>query len=75
MLLFPYYRHAGPDDSYARTEAVMEKRRMASGELEDLQAERDKLQSELDQFNDSNLGVEQKISALKTKLNDINTHH
>jgi len=73
MLLFPYYRHAGPDDSYARTQDVMEQRRLASAELEDLQAERDKLQSELDQFNDSNLGVEQKISALKTQLRDINT--
>jgi len=73
MLLFPYYRHAGPDDSFARTEAVMEKRRLALGDLEDLQSERDKLQSELDQFNDSNLGVEQKISELKKKINDLNT--
>ena len=73
MLLFPYYRHAGPDDSFARTEAVMEKRRLALGDLEDLQSESDKLQSELDQFNDSNLGVEQKISELKKKINDLNT--
>jgi hypothetical protein len=73
MLLFPYYRHAGPDDSFARTQDIMEKRRLASGQLESLQAERDKLQSELQQMSNSNQGVEQQISRLKTQLNDINS--
>ena len=72
MLLFPYYRHAGPDDSFARTQDIMEKRRLATGQLEQLQTERDKLQSELDQFNDSNEGTEAQISRLRTQLNDIN---
>ena len=35
MLLFPYYRHAGPDESFSMTQAVMEKRRLASDELVD----------------------------------------
>ncbi len=73
MLLFPYYRHAGPDDSFARTQEIMEKRRQASGELEKLQAERDKLQSELVQLVNSNQGVEQRISQLRKKLQDIST--
>jgi hypothetical protein len=73
MLLFPYYRHAGPDDSFARTQDIMEKRRLASGQLDDLQIERDKLLSELAILNSSNQGVEQQISRLKTQLNDINS--
>lgn len=72
MLLFPYYRHAGPDDSFARTQDIMEQRRLASGQLEDLQAERDKLQSELEQLTESNQGVEEQISRLRKQLKDIN---
>ena len=71
MLLFPYYRHAGPDDSFARTQDVMEKRRLASGQLEDLQTLRDKLQSELDQLTNSNQGKEKQISRLRNQLMDI----
>ncbi len=56
MLLFPYYRHAGPDDSFDRTQQVMEKRRLASAELQDLRARQDELQSELDQLTETNLG-------------------
>jgi len=72
MLLFPYYRHAGPDDSFARTQDIMEQRRLASGQLDDLQSERDKLMSELETLNSSNQGLEQQISRLKTQLNDVN---
>lgn len=72
MLLFPYYRHAGPDDSYARTQDIMEKRRLASGELEDLKARQDELKSELDELTESNQGREQQISRLRKQLMDIN---
>ncbi|MBT8071577.1 MAG: hypothetical protein KJO80_14180, partial [Gammaproteobacteria bacterium] len=72
MLLFPYYRHAGPDDSFARTQNVMEKRRLASGQLENLQVLQDKLQSELDQLTNSNQGKEKQISRLRKQLLDIN---
>ena len=72
MLLFPYYRHAGPDDSYARTQDIMEKRRLASGQLEDLKAKQQDLQSELDELTESNEGREQQISRLRKQLMDIN---
>lgn len=71
MLLFPYYRHAGPDDSFARTQDVMEKRRLASGQLENLQVLQDKLQSELDQLTNSNQGKEKQVSRLRKQLMDI----
>ena len=71
MLLFPYYRHAGPDDSFARTQDVMEKRRLASGQLENLQVLQDKLQSELDQLTNSNEGKEKQVSRLRKQLMDI----
>lgn len=51
----------------------MEKRWLASGQLEDLQAVRQKLQSELERMNDSNQGVEQRISRLRQQLQDINS--
>jgi hypothetical protein len=70
MLLFPYYRHAGPDDSFARTQDIMEKRRLASGQLEDLKARQQQLQSELDQLTQSNEGSEQQISRLRKQMMD-----
>lgn len=72
MLLFPYYRHAGPDEAFSKTQDIMEKRRLASGQLDDLQIEQDKLLSQLDKLTQSNQGVAQDISRLKTRLNDIN---
>lgn len=71
MLLFPYYRHAGPDDSYARTQAVMEKRRLASAELDETKSRQDRLQSELDELTESNQGKEEQISRLRKELMDI----
>ena len=71
MLLFPYYRHAGPDDSFSRTQDIMEKRRLASGELEDLKSTRDEMHSELDELTKSNQGREQQISRLRKELMDI----
>ncbi len=72
MLLFPYYQNAGPEDAFSRTQDIMEERRLASGQLQELQAQRDKLQSELAQFNESNLGIEQRLSRLRKQLQDIN---
>jgi hypothetical protein len=71
MLLFPYYRHAGPDDSFARIQDIMEKRRLASGELEDMKARQEELQSKLDELTESNQGREQQISRLRKELMDI----
>jgi len=72
MLLFPYYRHAGPDDSYARTQAVMEKRRLSAGQLEDLKTRQEQMQSELDQLSEANMGQQEQISRLRKELMDIN---
>lgn len=72
MLLFPYYRHAGPDDSFSRTQDIMEKRRLASAQLQDLQARQDDLQSELDELTQSNEGREEQISRLRKQLLDVN---
>ena len=49
----------------------MEKRRLASGQLEDLKALKDQLQSELDQLTESNQGKEKQISRLRKQLMDI----
>jgi len=71
MLLFPYYRHAGPDDSFARTQDIMEKRRLASGQLEELKSRQQELQSDLEQLTESNQGREQQISRLRKELMDV----
>lgn len=71
MLLFPYYRHAGPDDSFARTQDIMEKRRLASGQLEEIKTRQQELQSELEQVTESNQGREQQISRLRKELMDV----
>ncbi len=72
MLLFPYYRHAGPDDSFARTQDVVERRRLAAVDLVDLKARQEQLQSELEQLSRANMGREQQISRLRKELMDIN---
>ncbi len=73
MLLFPYYRHAGPDDAFARTEAIMQKRSLTAGQLKELQVDQDKLQIELQQLDDTNQGLETHISRLKQDLTDSKT--
>jgi len=72
MLLFPYYRHAGPDDSFARIQAVMEKRQLSAGQLEDMKTRQEQLQSELDQLSEANMGQQEQISRLRKELLDIN---
>ena len=65
MLLFPYYRHAGPDDSYDRTRHVMEQRRLVSAELDTLQARQDRLQQELDEAQQDNDTSEAQLDSLR----------
>jgi hypothetical protein len=72
MLLFPYYRHGGPDDSFARTQDIMEQRSLAAAQLEALKRQQEILQRELEQLNNSNLRREQQISILRKELLDIN---
>ena len=39
MILFPYYRNAGDDDAFSRTQEIQDLRRLASGEIADLLAD------------------------------------
>ncbi len=70
MLLFPYYQHADPDEAFAKTRDVMQKRSLASGQLEERLAEKEQLQRELLDANVSNQGVETRIARLKKQLAD-----
>ena len=49
----------------------MEKRRLASGELEKLKTQQEELQSKLDELNRVNQGRQQQISRLRKELMDI----
>jgi len=71
MLLFPYYRHAGPDDAFARTQQVTEKRRLAAMQVEDLEARRLALLAELEQIRQTNQSREEQISRLNEELREI----
>jgi len=50
----------------------MEKRRLASGQLEDLKAKQQELQNELEELTQTNQGREAQISQLRKQLMDIN---
>ncbi len=73
MLLFPYYRNAGDDDAWSQTHDLMEQRRLAAGELEALLADQTRSSSELEQLNEANLGIEQRIARLRKMVADIKT--
>jgi hypothetical protein len=70
MILFPYYRNAGSDQAYSRTEDIMEQRRLAAGEIENLLAMQIQSQSELDEANEANRGIERSLSRLREQLAD-----
>ena len=42
MILFPYYRNAGSDDAFSRTQEIQEMRRLASGEIAEMLAEQER---------------------------------
>jgi hypothetical protein len=73
MLLFPYYRNAGDDDAYSKTEDLMQQRRLAMGKIASLLADNEVSQSELKELDLINEGVEAQISRLMTQLNDLKT--
>jgi hypothetical protein len=73
MLLFPYYRNAGSADSWSEELDIMQQRRLAIGEIEDLLAENIQSQSELEQLNQLNQGIEQSLSRLRKDLRDLKT--
>ena len=68
MLLFPYYQNAGTDQAFAQTEAIMEQRRLAAGQTEEMMSTADELQSELERLERSNEGIEEDISLKREQL-------
>lgn len=73
MILFPYYRNAGSDDAWSKTEDIMEQRRLASGEIEELLADQQTAQSELQDQDRVNRGIEAQISRIRKEMADIKT--
>jgi len=73
MILFPYYRNAGSDDAFSRTHEIQERRRLASGELADLLAAQETAQSEVQELDEANRGIEAALSRLRKKMADIKT--
>lgn len=73
MLLFPYYRNAGSDDAFSKTEDILEQRRLASGEIDKLLADQRLAQSELQDQDRANRGIEAQISRIRKEMADIKT--
>jgi len=73
MLLFPYYRNAGSDDAYAKTEDILQQRRLAAGEIEELLTNQRVAQSELQELDLVNRGIEANISRIRNQMADIKT--
>jgi len=73
MILFPYYRNAGDDAAFSRTQEIQELRRLASGEVANLLAEQQVAQSEIQDLNESNRGIEAQISRIRKRMADIKT--
>ena len=73
MILFPYYRNAGSDDAFSRTQEIQERRRLAAGEIEELLAAQSTAQSEVQDLNEANRGIEAAISRLREQMADIKT--
>jgi hypothetical protein len=73
MLLFPYYRNAGEDSAYAQIQDIMEQRDLNAGELAELLASSKQSNNELQQLNEANRGIEQRLSRKRTLLKDLKT--
>ncbi len=73
MLLFPYYRNAGIEAAYSKTEDIMQQRRLTAGEIEALLAGQRVAQSELQELDLVNRGIEAQISRFRNQIADIET--
>lgn len=71
MLLFPYYRNAGPESAFSVTRDLMEKQRQASSQNQDQKVEQATLQTELEDLTGANLESEKYIARLRKQLTDI----
>jgi hypothetical protein len=73
MILFPYYRNEGSDDAFSRTQEIQDLRRLASGEIADLLADQQVAQSEIQDMNEANRGIQEAISRIRRQMADIKT--
>jgi hypothetical protein len=73
MILFPYYRNAGSDDAFSKTQEIQEQRRLAAGKIEELLASQRVSQSEVQDMDEANRGIQAAISRLREKMGDIKT--
>lgn len=73
MILFPYYRNAGSDDAFAKTQEIQEQRRLAAGKIEELLAAQRISQSEVQDMDEANRGIQAAISRMREKMGDIKT--
>ena len=73
MILFPYYRNEGSDDAFSRTQEIQEQRRLAAGKIEEMLADQKVSQSEVQDLNEANRGIELAISRIRNKMADIKT--
>jgi von Willebrand factor type A domain len=73
MILFPYYRNAGSDDAFSRTQEIQERRRLAAGMVEDMLADQRASQSEVQDLDEANRGIEDSISRIRRQMADIRT--
>lgn len=73
MILFPYYRNAGSDDAFSRTQEIQDMRRQAAGEIAELLADQRTSTSELQDMDEANRGIEAQISRLRRQLADLRT--
>jgi hypothetical protein len=73
MILFPYYRNAGSDDAFARTLEIQERRRLAAGMVEEMLADQRVSQSEVQDLDEANRGIEAAISRIRRQMADIRT--
>lgn len=68
MLLFPYYRNAGRDEAFTRTDAIMQLRREAAGQASTRLADAERTQQEVRRLNAANQATAQEIERLKSIL-------
>jgi len=73
MILFPYYRNAGQDDAFSRTQEIQDQRRLASGEIAELLAQQRQSTQERRELDEANRGVEAQISRIRRQVADLRT--
>jgi hypothetical protein len=73
MILFPFYQNAGDDTAFSRTQEIQDLRRLASGEIARMLAEQQVSQSEVQDLNEANRGIESQISRIRNQMADIKT--